>query len=274
MWVPLHVLALSGCTASSVQDSAAPASDALAPPDLTLEWTADELVGSLDRLFEYGLPESVSLSEIYLELMAHGDGYVGGCPTDPLVLTDDVVEGCTAASGWFYAGISTWEELSEEEEGVGWGFTGDFRIISPDQEVYTVAGNVHALAPREDPENEWSVAMHGSWHSTWHGGWLERGLSASVEYFRREDQMTLVGVMQADDVAVEFVDVILEQDLDTCGGIREAQVAIRDPSGLWVDWQTSCSPCGPVSLDDEVLAESVCLDVTGLFDGLVERVQL
>ena len=247
-----------------------------APPDLTLAWTAEEAVESVAELLQDGFPDPILLRDLYLELMAYGDTEPGGCPGDPLVMSDEVVLGCTASSGWTYSGISTYESGTGEDARTGWGFSGDFRIISPDSETYTVAGDVHALALHDDEgqSDDWNMRMHGSWLSSWHDGSLGRGLSARVDYVRLDTELEISGVMQSGESAVDFERLLYDDTLEDCEAGYDATIWIRDPSGLWLTWSNDCGLCGELALDDELVSDAACLDLRGLdgpLDALVEE---
>ena len=259
----------SGTVATSNDDSASPADTSSPFPLLELEQSPDELVAGVAWLFELGAPEPTWLLDLYTEQLGHGDEDVEGCPGHEMMLIG-VVLGCTAESGWTYSGISTYEDIEMDGEALGRSFTGDFRIISPDDEVFSVGGNAHIIAAPGSDLQVWNAMLLGSFHATADEGWLGRGISAYLQYDRYHDWLEIDGLLQSGDVAVDFESLTWGDP--SCDEGPMGSIAIRDTSGLWVEWTSACGPCGDVTLDGEVVGEDVCLEVGDVRTELVDKV--
>jgi hypothetical protein len=231
----------------------------LEPPAWELESTPEELVAGLETLLVDGVPSPGPVREHYRELMENGDEAANGCPGNAYTLDDDVVRGCTAESGWFYSGISTWTE-SEGDGFARWSFTGDLWITSPEDLTYTVAGD----ATWHQDQLGVSGELKGSYQSELVDGWIGAGTSADLIFAANDYELTLDGVLGISGVSVNLTEVVWTEDC------VQGTIAVRDASALWVTWVLDCSGCGPVTLDDEVVDDEVCFDLMPYREDLLE----
>ena len=275
MWALLSLqLACTGTPADTADTAGTDAEkwDGLDTPGFELEATPEELVAELETLLQWGLPDAGTIRDHYDELMTYGDAEAGGCPGAEHTLDDDVVRGCFAESGWFYSGISTWMEQDvETEEGpaLNWFFTGELWITSPKDLTFTVAGDVSHRSNDFGAVEE----IRGSWVSELHGGWLGSGVSAWLDHTVEDGSQVLAGTLSVAGVYVELVELTRGPRFGSCTEEQaEGQLRIRDASSRWVDWEVGCYGCGPVSLDGEVLAESVCFDLVPALEDLASTV--
>jgi hypothetical protein len=235
-------------------------------------WTSEEVASAIDEGLVAGFPEVADLVDAYLELLAHGDE---DCPGDPTQLTDAVLYGCTTDEGYTYAGISTYDvqEAETSVEALG----ADFRILTPTGERYEAGGYI-ALWTSEYGGTEYRGAeIEGSW--IWEGsdGAASEGLSTVMYAFRTLDEegelrLIIDGSLGVWGSAMVFEG--LEYIDNDCGGFPTGVVRIREPSGVWVAWtaEDSCSECGQVTVDDEVLGEG-CVDLRPAVEALLDQLE-
>lgn len=258
---------------------------ASALPDLELEepapeWTAAEVEAQLQEVLSVGLPGPATPRDLYLELMAAGDEY---CPGDPYQLVDTHLQGCTASTGVWYAGISEWLEEHEDivyDKGSFtldlWALIGDFEIVDAEGRQFQCGGHVAAWTGSTDLKRFWGGEVSGTWLGEGHEGWLSEGTSAYLKYEGvafgdHERTLTAEGGVTWLGTSVNLEQLVFTE---SCPAHPGGVISVRDPVGSWHRLAlTECQPCAEVVFaEDEVLGEA-CLDFGGVAEGIFEELE-
>ncbi|MCP4807598.1 MAG: hypothetical protein GY913_10270 [Proteobacteria bacterium] len=252
VWIPL--LACSGQTLDD-SGTATLVLEELARPEPAL--TADEVVQGIELMVGGGFADPHEVMDLYLELMALGDQY---CPGDLEQMTDTVVYGCDASTGYFYMGVAEYFRVSGgrfDYQELG----GDFLIIDPEGQVFEVGAGM-AVAVDHKADSAWTTLMGTiTWDA--HTGWMH-SVSAIIE--GRLNPATTDGILRLDgglrveDSVLDLKDVMW--DPATCDDQASGQIGWRGPDQRWYVAQLECG-CGPLDFEGQDLGE-VCVDLTGI----------
>jgi hypothetical protein len=241
---------------------------------VTAAWSADEAADALARAAVTPLPAPGLARDRYLALMALGDAT---CPGDPLQLMDTLVplDGCTAASGVSFHGISRWlsgSALSSAADPASFLLYGDLRIVRPDGEGFEVGGFAGLQISQGRGLVARSGEVSGSWYDAAQGeGWLGEGLSAtlSLEHFGTDGaaRARVSGGVSRPSSTVYFDELRFDA---ACGGHPVGAVSVRDPSGGWwryVPDAERCDGCGDFAFE-EGPADVACIDLRPLVEAV------
>ena len=240
MW--LFLLACTGTETTPVDTSTPTVDDA--------GWNVLQLGFHIGQALDAGVPDPEELAEAYLDRFDEGDD---DCPGSSDQLTGTVPpEGCTAESGAFYIGVSTWIETNEDGLET-WAVGGDFEMVASDGRTFEGGGNVEVYY--EDVGVQVSGGhLLGTWR--WDGattGW-QHGVSSAMVYvaFDNGDVLFLDGPIQLGEYALDFDELAWQKGCEhPTGGF-----SIRDQDARWYEVTLDdCSGCGEAVLDGEVLGE-------------------
>ncbi len=205
------------------------------------------------------MPEPHALRDAWLATMAEGDEV---CPGHPTNLGPPSVDeqGCTASTGWHYAGIATYSEggWSDGDEGQTWFglFQGDFAITAPDGSAFVGGGTFAYDGLRQDGESGFQGSVEGTFAWPGGAGWLAS--EASVALALSGDDTTLVldgGIDVGTTLAFD------ELTWGSCPEQPTGTLSIRDPSGWWYALALeACGGCGSLSFGGVDAGEG-CVDL-------------
>jgi len=210
-------------------------------------------------------PDPGEVVSTYESLMRMGDAE---CPGNEFNITDQWLYGCTATTGYSYAGVSELFYDTVASRGVSGelaGVAGDFWIDAVSGA--TLEGGGHAVVIRET--GLWVSDIAGSWK--WDEGtpWLANGFSGSLTIEFVENLMiTLQGAanISGTHVAAQGFTLAAPCDYGPSG-----QLSLRDPGGGWYTMDfVGCEPCTDVFFEGEHLGEA-CVDLSGLVDAMMGR---
>ena len=243
------------------------------------EWDLAAVESELEWLLSQGFPSSRQAMAMYLEVMSHGDSV---CPGNEEYIDATNLRGCTAESGYYFSGVSTYEREFFTEEGgneiIFEGSTGDYLFRNPEGEAMESGGH-QTLATVVNPLGQ--VANIFSAHSGtfgWaaHDGVYKEKVSGSLQVMvgQHGDQKQLH--MQG---AISYLDhsLYFETDLwEDCGWRTDAGVVeLRDPSGGWYTLgpQSCQSDCMTATFDGEVQGQ-VCVDLSPIAQAFQHELDL
>ena len=199
------------------------------------------------------LPHPDRLADDYLALMQAGDST---CPGDPEQLTDSMVYGCEASTGYYYIGIAE----HYEQDGIR-ALGADFRIDTPAGETMRGGGGME----RTHEGTDWSVLFAGTWR--WTGSadaWLISGGSLWLEIFSDSDGFSLLGSFSATDRYLSTPGLTYSAADDTLTGTLQ----LRGDDQLWYDLTLGADGCGAVESSGAALGET-CIDADPLIDSVL-----
>ena len=239
------------------------------------DWTAEQVAEQLSVGLADGVPSPHPLQKVYADLMAQGDEV---CPGHPEQLSNarQGIGGCTAESGVYYEGISSYGMGSEAvaaTQGDGnysetsWFLSGDFLIVDADGERFVYGGQSKYVVLQTQTESRWNIEVAGTFRYEPSDAWIADIAS---------NRVYVSGVLPSDGppetkikggISNGLVDVYLEDLLfgaDGCAGPPVSGViSIRGESGGWyrLELESDCTGCGAVVFDDRVDLGEVCVDL-------------
>ncbi len=242
------LLACTTPTLDSASETASPVDEAEAPvpPELA------EVQAAAQAAIDQGLPDPFAPRDAYLAALAEGDA---SCPGgDPLQLDDSVILGCTAGSGWHYAGISSW--LDQEPE---FDLFLEGELTAPTGEALIGAGHARYVLAGEGVE----LMLEGTWVGEGQPSWLGQGFSGSWYASLGGSDEFVSAWWTVGGTSLGF------EPLQWNAGCADGQVAVRTDEG-WVEATLACG-CGEATFYDQPLGE-LCLDLEAALADL--RAQL
>lgn len=232
------LLACTGAPMDSAQphDTGAPLPGSV-KPSAEAEWSPEQLEQALQALLAQGFPTAREAMGLYLEMLSHGDDK---CPGNAEYIDERNLRGCTAESGYYYSGVSTYErQFMADELGNSIRFegsTGDYLFRDP--EGHEMEGGGHqTLAIIGSPEAEVdNVLSETSGTFVWQGddGVFQQPVSSSLQVVAVKRggvrQLNMLGAVQYMGQSLYFNTDLYE---DCAWRTRAGTVEIRDPSGGW-----------------------------------------
>ena len=210
-------------------------------------------------------PDPGEIVTTYAELMRMGDPE---CPGDELSIRDQWLYGCTADTGYSYAGVAQlfYDTVTEGSiRGDMSGVSGDFWIDSITGA--TLEGGGHAVVIRGP--SLWVSEIAGSWR--WGDGspWLAQGFSGNL-WIEFVDDFA-IQLRGAADIMGTYVAAQEVQLTAYCDYGLAGKLSLRDPSGGWYSLEFGgCETCTDVYFEGEKLGEA-CVDMSGLVNTLKGR---
>jgi hypothetical protein len=296
MWVlmrySLLLIALGGCRDDSSEaqiETGNPGEedtydlDTGEPEESTPWYSAEELGQIIAGLEELGLPHARALRDTYQSLMENGDSSCPGSLTE----IENELEGCTAATGWYYGGLLTFvvEELTGDQgelQSNFWTDTCDFQIVDPDGVALIGGGDIEGrwnLNP--DGNLISSSVVKGSW--IWPDSehpWLAQGMSTDLAFRLEQDSETGSSLNLWGTLGTQGVDIYMDNLFFAQGEcsdeVASGTVWIRQADGTWYElvWAEDCSGCFSVTWDfREELGEG-CVDLSGLKAATVAELEI
>lgn len=230
---------------------AAPTPEVPLLPDVELTdrepaWGAGDLPGAWAEATAAGWPAPTALLDVYLDFLSQGDD---ACPGAGLELDDSVLLGCTAASGYTFAGISSWYEQDEPDLAFR-ALHADMRLSTDDGRALLVGGTTYEMTEG----GVRTESFEGSF--VWEGddGPFASGVSGYATRVFSSDTVTFDGGLAFGGLAIEADTLVVSSD----GGATGA-LGLRDPVAGWHDVGYDGAECGRTEGDVEV-----CLDLTVL----------
>ena len=236
---------LLACSAGSdveTESESSPPSETDTQVDTGEGWTADEASTQLLSLLAVGLPDAEHVVQSYMALMAQGDET---CPGgDGVQMAGSVpVVGCTAESGVFYQGITTYTDIATETE-TSWVFTADMTLVDADGHEFAAGGTATVISGNDGTLRRSTVA--GSFGYEAGERALALGYSAGeFSLVNSEFGVEIDGGIAVGAWAADFSSLLYVAD---CDGM-EGAIDVRSPSGAWwtLTFPEPCTPCGALT---------------------------
>jgi hypothetical protein len=246
-------------------------------------WSLSELEGVLETLLEAGLPDQVSLKDLYTTLLEQGRDAT--CPnSDGGQIFAMLTDSCLSETGYRFYGIASFLEAYKtpddpEPDGADYVFLmapASYEITDPDGDVH-VAGGAYFYEGRYDGDGvSWLGETNGTYGYPKADGLIGAGFSASLEaqgyYGPDREALTIAGSLNLAGTAA-FIDG-LTWDTAVCEGVPVGTFRLRTEDGYWYQATvgTDCEPCGPVTYADDLLGD-LCFDWTPALSQLSSRMK-
>lgn len=260
---------------TSAEDTAAAAdTDSSGAGDVSVEvpsptWDADEAAAQISAVFARGVPEPVTAREVFIGLFDHRDDR---CPGGQNIMLPGNFQGCTAESGWLYAGIAVYGGVEDVDALEDFSLLGDCYIISPDGDWFIGAGELD-YAVTGDADIDWTGAISGQWSYPPQDGWMQDGSGSAVLDIHAQSRasgawsVALDGGIYLGGTAIRVEGLSAESG--ACGGEPSGTVTLRDPSGYWYAMTADCG-CGPISWADGSALGEACFSAADALGTLAE----
>ncbi|MFZ5479125.1 MAG: hypothetical protein ACOZNI_20340 [Myxococcota bacterium] len=225
-------------------------------------WDAAGIEAAWAEAVSRGFPEVERPRDTWHALLAYGDET---CPGDPDFLVDEVLTGCTAESGYVYAGVGGYVEVTEESHGfVGWQVHADATVTDAEGATFWVGGNVYHL---EDTDEEGAFVeerIEGTWRWEGDDAWLADWTSGLLTFTLR-DTLAMEGALTFSGLSFAADGFSFDAE-----GLASGTLSVRDPGGAWHTVTYANGACGDVTFDGDALGEA-CLDFQPLLDTWASR---
>ncbi len=241
---------LLACTTAAV-DTAPELEDA-DEVEPAAQLAAEEVGSQLQALLDVGLPDPLTLRQVFTSLFEFADD---DCPGAGGYALPGDYDGCVTESGWTFAGVST---LVEDADTMHlWN-----DCLIEDGEGHLWTGGGHAIWSRGD--GAVGLSIDGTFGFTGYTGWVGAVPSANLTAFggEREDGWWLVldGGLSYGDEALWFSELIFDPAL--CGERGSGAAMWRGVDGWYTVTFTDCSGCGTVTFETgELLDGQACVSV-------------
>lgn len=228
--------------------------------DFTPQWTQEEVFQNMDTLFALGIPNPNSFISLFKDLYDEGGDPI--CPGTNYNFDSPEVSnyGCTADSGMFFAGAAEFQRHTESELDMHC----DCRIVAPDGRMVRGAGNFRV----ERRQDEVMFDVQGSFLATPSEPWLEELPSVHFRIWKNDrGNSNVEGGWTVNNITVYFEQFWTNECPNGHGSIF-----MRDPSGLWWEWELK-PDCSQKLYFNGELQEHVDHDISELIIEIEEIIQ-
>jgi len=207
-----------------------------------------------------GIPEPLLARAAYLSIFEHRDAE---CPGGQGTNLPGRFEGCTADSGWLFAGLAEYTGPREPEVIEDFHLLADFNVRDADGNWFIGGGELELVIDRSSDTVSWTGSVSGTWSWPAWTGWMRptgAGGVTTVTIERTDAAWTAqVDGSMTDGTHAVYVSG-LRATSTACDGAPTGTLELRDPSGYWYRLEASCG-CGPVSWADGSVLGEACVEV-------------
>ena len=277
----LAALLLLACSGSPAPGAGAPAAtgdgatggatgDDTASGELRLDVPAPNLdaagvAAAIDAATAAGLPDPLGARATYLGIFDHRDSR---CPGGQGATLPGRFQGCTADSGWLYAGLAEYTGPPEIAVIDDFHLLGDFNVRDADGRWFIGGGELELEITRTGDSLSWVGDVSGTWSYAGGPAWMQPEgaggvLQLVVERADPQWSVAVEGGVTDGSAALHLAGV--QAQSGQCDGAASGSLSLRDPSGYWYTLAAECG-CGPVTwADGSALGEAcVALDLSPL----------
>ena len=229
--------------------------------DYQSDFSPQQVETAVKTALESGLPTAVRLRDLYESFLQNREP---GCP-DMEVQNSETWQGvwfddCATSSGYYYWGTAIFFET--EEDGL-WDFNAvlSFELWDPAGYRFVGGGEFESSWDDQGDTISWFSRTGGTFQYAPYGGFFshqgETSLFLDAQIIDSQFSGQLDGGVAFDSIYFYFDAVTLSPD--TCGGLPQGEVLIRDGSDLWFSLAlTDCSGCGDLMWQQQKQGE-ICL---------------
>ena len=277
----LPLLLLSACTPEAVprgpddSDGAWTDTTDTPSPEVEVEIPAPtlsaEAVGmAITETLAAGIPSPLQPRTVFLSLFAHRDP---SCPGGESFTLPGRFQGCTADSGWLYAGVATYEGPIEPGDLRSFSVLGDCYIVSPDDDWFIGAGNLDYTVEGGGGGGQWRGRISGRWSFPLAEGWMTRPaaeatLESSVAWDGDRWELLVTGSLSDGTRALLLTELVATRQ--GCGGAPSGSIGLRGEGGYWYTLDLDCG-CGTVTYADGQILGETCIDIAAPIAALAEE---
>ena len=247
-------------------------------PEVTTEipaaaLTAEVVIETIEAVFDTGMPSPLLPRKVYLESFSGRDE---NCPGGLGYNLSGAFQGCTADSGWMYAGLAEYQGSIDPDAVSSFSLLADCYMVDPDGNWFVAAGNL--LLERAGNSNGGTMLaeISGTYSYAGAGGWMApEGAGAVLEMEANWTDsgwsLNLDGTVTngTDSVRLEAISAGSGQ----CDGIPVGVYGLRGASGYWYELIAGECGCGMVTYADGTQLGEGCVDISGALSDLVAEMR-
>lgn len=235
--------------------------------------SAEAVAESIEAVFVSGMPSPLLPRRTYLESF---DGRDSDCPGGGGYNLPGAFQGCTAESGWLYAGVAEYDGSIELDEVRDFSLLADCYMVDPDGNWF-VAGGELLLEHSGDANGGSMIAeLSGTYSFAPAGGWMApEGAGAVLSQTAHWDQfgwqLTVDGVVTDGTASVRLE--ALSAGSGECDGAPVGTYGLRGEGGYWYTLAGEECGCGMVTWADGSQLGEACVDLSEAAAGLIDSVR-
>jgi hypothetical protein len=267
----------AGCTARG-EDDTAPVDSG--DPDLAWtyegataepEWAAADVETAMAEALYAPFPVPMGVLDTFEDVVGEGDSV---CPGEEL--TFEKILGCTASTGWWFAGIAGYgatDQVTGKTPFIQDDLYADMQAMAPDGTRFAMGGSLFQhLAEDGSGLRSFAGFLEGIFIYT-DGSLYDPAVDALLDYTAQEraeapTEIGLDGAISFSGYTLQFDDVTLHGE--TCPDGATGTIGIRDETEHWyrVAFGDSCTGCGTVTFNDQEEIGEACVAVDRLAGSL------
>ena len=233
------------------------------------ELTAEAVAATIEGVFDTGMPSPLLPRKAYLESFSGRDE---NCPGGWGYNLSGAFQGCTAASGWLYAGVTEYQGSIDPDEVSSFSLLADCYMVDPDGNWFVAAGNLLLERSGSSEGGSMLAEISGTYSYDGAGGWMApAGAGAVLEmeanwadsgWSLRLDGTVTNG---SESVRLEAISAGSGQ----CDGIPVGAYGLRGAGGYWYELSAEECGCGMVTYADGTELGEACVDLSGALNDLI-----
>ena len=240
------------------------------PPPPSLD--SAEVSAAILEALAGGIPEPLSARRTYIDALDHRDAF---CPGGGDLSIIGEWAGCTAASGWQFAGYTEYSGSSSPEAIEDFHLLADFRFHDPAGHRFVGGGELDFSLSIDDGDRSWSSEVSGTFSYAGATGWMtpdgaSATLSTTGSWTGSTWSVNLQGAVTNGVQAVHMDGLTAHSE--TCAAQASGTISLRDPSGYWYDLSLTCG-CGEVQYASAEVIGETCVDLSGPLANLAMTVR-
>ncbi|MFT5683622.1 MAG: hypothetical protein ACI8RZ_004554 [Myxococcota bacterium] len=235
--------------------------------------SAEAVAEAIESVFVRGIPSPLLPRRAYLEAFAGRDD---DCPGGAGYNLPGLFQGCTAESGWLYAGVAEYDGSIEPDEVRDFSLLADCYLIDPDGHWFVAAGELLLEHSGDASGGSMVAEMSGTYSFVEAGGWMEPDgagavLAMAVQWDSFGWQLTLTGSVTDGATAVRLDS--LSARSGECEGVPIGSYGLRGAGGYWYTLTADDCGCGVVTYADGSTLGEACVDLSDAASDLIESVR-
>lgn len=235
------------------------------PPAPSLD--AASVATSIAAALSLGIPEPLTARRAYIDALAHRDAF---CPGGGDLSIIGEWAGCTAESGWQFAGYTEYTGSTSPEAVDDFHLLADFRFLDPAGHRFVGGGELDLVLSTDGGDRSWTSQVSGTFSYAEAPGWMSpEGASATLQTTGSWAGSTWA--LSLDGAATDGVHALHLQAVtasnETCDSQASGVISLRDTSGYWHTLSLDCG-CGEVRYANTTDLGEACVDISAVLADL------
>ena len=234
--------------------------------------SAEEVVDAIESTFDAGMPSPLLPRKAYLEAFSGRDD---NCPGGAGYNLSGAFQGCTADTGWLYAGVAEYSGSVDPDELRDFDLLADCYMVDPDGNWFVAGGELLFEHNGNQHGGSMLAELSGTFSYAGAGGWMAPEGAGAV--IAMEAQWTETGwSLILDGVATDGTNSVrleaLTANSGLCGGVPVGAYGLRGEGGYWYEVAADECGCGMVTYADGSELGEACVDLSAAVSDLLDAV--